>query len=138
MPHGARLVVSLLHHLAYLQGYKAAVFDSHYRFRKPREASAKAWKHEDRACQELNASLASMLDQANDATDTQVSSLLEQYLRNKREKFGLESAEYDGARTIVERALAFLSDPGRARDEGSRSPAIRLGPWVGEKRRAAR
>ena len=130
----SRLILSLLHQLAYLQGYKAAVFDSQYRFRNPGDISAKVWKQEHRACQEIAGSLAAMLDGRSGPCREQIAQLLEQYLRNKREKFGLDSKEFEGARSIVERVLAFLVDYDRTGVElRNNTQAVRVGPWSAEK-----
>lgn len=141
-PTGTRLILSLLHQLAYLQGYKAAVFDSQYRFRNPGDISAKVWKQEHRACQEIASSLAAMLDGSASPCREEIAQLLEQYLRNKREKFGLDSKEFEGARAIVERVLSFLVEYDRAGAElRNSSQAVRVGPWSAErrpKRRASR
>ena len=96
-------VVSLLKNLAYLHGYKSAVFDSQYRFTRPKDPSAVLWKHEERVLNEIAVLLWELLEREATISEQEIEAEFQSYLAKSKAQFGSESPRYACAVAMVER-----------------------------------
>ncbi len=138
-------VVSLIRNLAYLHGYKSAVFDSHFRFTRPNDPEAVSWKYEERVLNEIATILWSVLEseptplksteshqakeKESDMTVSadQVRKALGDYLADISAHNSEESTYFECASQTVERLLAAPKSEVQRRDPKAEEPGLQHG-----------